>query len=89
MLLSLVGMPGGGKSTVGRHLARRLGVDFVDSDAVVERRAGESIRSYFEREGEERFRDLESSFSRSCCNPSRVSSQPGAAWWCERSIGTR
>jgi len=61
MLLSLVGMPGGGKSTVGRHLARRLGVDFVDSDAVVERRAGESIRSYFEREGEERFRDLESS----------------------------
>ena len=59
MVLSLLGMPGGGKSTVGRHLARRLGCDFIDSDSVVERRAGCSIRSIFELEGEERFRDLE------------------------------
>ena len=53
-------MPGGGKSTVGRHLARRLGVTFVDTDAVIERRIGCPIRTYFEQEGEERFRDLES-----------------------------
>jgi shikimate kinase len=52
-------MPGGGKSTVGRHLARRLGWDFVDSDSAVERRIGCSIRSFFEREGEARFRDIE------------------------------
>jgi shikimate kinase len=57
--LALVGMPGGGKSTVGRHLARRLGWAFTDSDALIEKRIGESIRSYFEREGEEGFRDLE------------------------------
>ena len=38
MFVSLIGMPGGGKSTVGRHLARRLGVPFSDSDAVIERR---------------------------------------------------
>lgn len=53
-------MPGGGKSTVGRHLARQLGVDFRDADTEIERRIGGSIRSYFEREGEESFRDIES-----------------------------
>ena len=52
-------MPGGGKSTVGRHLARRLDWNFVDSDSVIERRIGCSIRSFFEREGEQRFRDIE------------------------------
>lgn len=54
-------MPGGGKSTVGRQLAHRLGWAFVDSDAVIEQRLGESIRSFFEREGEARFRDIEES----------------------------
>ena len=53
-------MPGGGKSTVGRHLARRLDAAFVDTDAVVERRIGCPIRTYFEQEGEDRFRDIES-----------------------------
>ena len=59
--IALIGMPGGGKSTVGRHLARRLGWGFIDSDGLIEKRTGESIRSYFEREGEEAFRDLEQS----------------------------
>lgn len=57
--LALVGLPGSGKSTVGRQLARRLAVPFFDSDHVIEQRLGCSIREYFEREGEERFRDLE------------------------------
>jgi len=56
---ALIGLPGSGKSTVGRQLARRLKVGFVDSDQVLERRLGCSIREFFEREGEERFRDLE------------------------------
>lgn len=58
-LISLIGLPGGGKTTTGRQLARRLNWSFADSDAFVEQRLGESIRSYFEREGEERFRDVE------------------------------
>ena len=58
--IALIGMPGGGKSTVGRHLSRRLGLSFADSDAVIERRIGCSIRTFFEQEGEERFRDIES-----------------------------
>jgi shikimate kinase len=57
--ISLIGMPGGGKSTVGRHLARRLGQGFIDTDAVIERRIGCPIRTFFEQEGEERFRDVE------------------------------
>lgn len=58
--LALIGMPGGGKSTVGRQLAKRLGWEFADSDAVIEKRLGTSIRSFFEREGEAAFRKLES-----------------------------
>jgi len=52
-------MPGGGKSTIGRHLAKRLDRVFVDSDAVIERLIGCSIRDFFDREGETRFRDIE------------------------------
>ena len=52
-------MPGSGKSTVGRHLARRLRLPFFDSDHVIEERLGCSIREYFAREGEAAFRDLE------------------------------
>ena len=58
-VLSLVGLPGSGKSTVGRHLSRRLQLPFFDSDQVIEQRLGCSIREFFEREGEQRFRDLE------------------------------
>jgi shikimate kinase len=58
-LISLVGLPGSGKSTVGRHLARRLQLPFFDSDHLIEERLGYSIREAFERDGEAYFRDLE------------------------------
>jgi shikimate kinase len=57
--VAFVGLPGSGKSTVGRHLARRLGWPFLDTDQVIEQRLGLSIREFFEREGEEPFRDME------------------------------
>ena len=56
----MVGLPGSGKTTVGRQLARRLSIPFVDSDHAIENRLGCSVREYFEREGEARFRDIES-----------------------------
>ena len=59
MIFSLIGLPGSGKSTVGRQLARRLQLPFFDSDQVIEARLGCPIRQYFEREGEDRFRDVE------------------------------
>lgn len=59
MTISLIGLPGSGKTTIGRQLARRLHVPFVDSDQAIESRLGCSIREFFEREGEDRFRDIE------------------------------
>ncbi|HSV78185.1 MAG TPA: shikimate kinase [Ramlibacter sp.] len=58
-MIVLVGMPGSGKTTVGRQLARRLGLPFFDSDHVIEDRLGCSIRDFFAREGEAAFRDVE------------------------------
>ncbi|HVM38410.1 MAG TPA: shikimate kinase [Sphingomicrobium sp.] len=55
----LVGLMGAGKSTVGRRLARRLGLPFVDSDAAIEDAAGFSAAEVFERYGERDFRDGE------------------------------
>ncbi|MBV8687329.1 MAG: shikimate kinase [Alphaproteobacteria bacterium] len=55
----LVGLMGAGKSTVGRRLARRLGLPFVDSDDEIERAADHSIAEIFDRFGETSFRDGE------------------------------
>jgi shikimate kinase len=55
----LIGMPGSGKSTVGRQLSRRLQLPFFDSDHVIEARLGCAIKDYFAREGEAAFRDVE------------------------------
>jgi len=52
-------MPGSGKSTIGKAVARRLGLPFVDCDLSIERRVGCSIAEFFERKGEDAFRDLE------------------------------
>lgn len=60
-MIVLIGLPGSGKSTVGKQLARRLQLPFFDSDQIIEGRLGCSIRTYFEREGEDSFRDLEES----------------------------
>jgi shikimate kinase len=55
----LVGLMGVGKSTVGRRLAKRLGLPFVDSDSAIEDAAGATAAEVFERYGEDDFRDGE------------------------------
>lgn len=60
MHISLIGLPGCGKSTIGRHLARLWKLDFVDTDHVIEQRLGCSISTFFAAQGEEAFRDMES-----------------------------
>jgi shikimate dehydrogenase len=57
--LVLIGMPGCGKTTVGKQLAAELGMDFADTDEEVEAAAGLSIPDLFEQEGEAVFRELE------------------------------
>lgn len=55
----LVGLMGSGKSTIGRHLAKSLGLAFLDSDHEVERRTGADIPLIFDVEGEAGFRQRE------------------------------
>lgn len=58
-LAVLIGPPGAGKSTIGRRLARALGVDWHDTDAAIEADAGASIADLFVDHGEAHFRALE------------------------------
>tara|TARA_Y100000996_G_scaffold200766_1_gene157449 strand:- start:980 stop:1516 length:537 start_codon:yes stop_codon:yes gene_type:complete len=55
----LVGAMGSGKTSVGRQLARELGMDFIDSDEEIEKCTGVDIRFIFEKEGESLFRERE------------------------------
>lgn len=57
--VALVGMMGSGKTAIGRNLAARLGVPFVDSDAEIEAAANATIAEIFARDGEPFFRDRE------------------------------
>ncbi|MBM7622744.1 shikimate kinase [Sporohalobacter salinus] len=55
----LIGFMGTGKSVVGKRLAERLNLEFIDSDEIIEQRAGQEISDIFADYGEEHFRDLE------------------------------
>src|SRR5512141_2065091 len=76
MYIFLYGPPGTGKSTLGKILARKLKLPFVDLDHVIETNAGTSISRIMERQGETVFRDMESSALQSAVGPaSSVTSQ--------------
>ena len=70
--LVLVGMPGCGKSIMGRRLAAAMGREFVDCDEEIERRAGMSIPEIFAKHGEKYFRDLESQVVSDVCKGARL-----------------
>ena len=79
--LVLVGLMGAGKSSVGRKLARRLGLAFADADEEIEKAAGQSISDMFERFGEAHFRDGERRvIARLVEGPPKVVSTGGGAF---------
>ena len=55
----LIGMPGCGKSTVGVVLAKALGMDFIDSDLLIQRREGKCLAQIIEEAGDDGFRAIE------------------------------
>ena len=81
----LVGLMGAGKSTVGRRLAKRLGLPFVDSDEEIERAAARTIGEIFDRFGEASFRDGERRvIARLLDGPAKVLATGGGAFMDER-----
>lgn len=59
MNVTLIGMPGSGKSTIGAQLAQKLGCAFLDVDPLIEQREGDSLQAVLDRLGTERFLDVE------------------------------
>jgi shikimate kinase len=55
----LVGLPGSGKSTIGRRLSKAMGVDYVDTDVLIEEQTGRTIADIFATDGEQEFRRIE------------------------------
>ncbi|MGH7126643.1 MAG: shikimate kinase, partial [Stellaceae bacterium] len=79
--LVLVGLMGAGKTNIGRRLAQRLGLGFVDADSEIEAAAGETIEEIFERRGEAAFREGERKvIARLLGNPVHVLATGGGAF---------
>jgi shikimate kinase len=62
----LIGPPGAGKSTVGKALAKSIGVGFFDTDTVIEKNTGKKISDIFVDEGEDAFREFEYAALQAC-----------------------
>lgn len=62
--LVLIGYRGSGKSSVGKELARMLGLEWLDTDTAIQEKAGRSIRQIFAEKGEATFRDMETDILR-------------------------
>jgi shikimate kinase len=78
--LILVGLPGVGKTTIGRAAARRLGRQFLDFDEEIERRAGMEVREIFRLKGEEYFRAMEFALTRELSSTGGMVLSPGGGW---------
>jgi shikimate kinase len=78
--LILVGLPGVGKTTIGRAAARQLGRQFLDFDQEIERRSGMSVREIFRLKGEEHFRGLEFALTEELSRGGGMVLSPGGGW---------
>jgi len=78
--LVLVGLPGAGKSTIGRAVAERLGRTFLDFDQEIERREGKTIAEIFGEKGEGHFRELERVLTEELRLSGNMILAPGGGW---------
>jgi shikimate kinase len=76
----LVGLPGSGKSTVGRAVAERLSRTFLDFDQEIERRQGKTIAEIFGEKGEGHFRELERALTEELRLAGNMVLAPGGGW---------
>ena len=80
--ITLIGMPGSGKSTIGVLLAKLLGLDFVDTDIVIQAREGELLQTVLDRAGVEPFLALEADAICSLSYPNGAVIAPGGSCVC-------
>jgi shikimate kinase len=78
--LILVGLPGVGKTTIGKEVARKLGRPFLDFDQEIERRSGMAVREIFRVKGEEHFRELEFGLTKELSSTGGMVLSPGGGW---------
>ena len=57
--ISLIGMAGAGKSSIGKKLAKRLNFHFVDSDLIIEKKYGKSLQNILNENGNKKFKEIE------------------------------
>lgn len=76
----LVGLPGSGKTTIGREVAARITRQFVDFDEVIERETGMTVARLFETGGEASFRSRELELTKRCLNLPPAVLAPGGGW---------
>ena len=76
----LVGLPGSGKTTIGRAAAKLLGWPHIDFDTEIEHRAHASVQQIFARHGEPHFRTLEQELSRELAGCSKTVMSTGGGW---------
>ena len=78
--LILVGLPGVGKTTIGRAAAKALGRPFLDFDAEIEKREGMNLREIFRKRGEAHFRELERALTMEMSATGGMVLSPGGGW---------
>jgi shikimate kinase len=78
--LILVGLPGVGKTSIGRAAAKQLGRKFLDFDEEIERRAGMNVREIFRLKGEGHFREQELALTRELSATGGMVLSPGGGW---------
>jgi shikimate kinase len=76
----LVGLPGAGKTTIGRRVAQALGRRFIDLDVEIERRSGRRIAAIFAADGEAGFRRLEHEATAALVGAAPAVIAPGGGW---------
>jgi len=79
----LIGLPGSGKTTVGRRVARILRREFLDFDEEITRREGATVVEIFRTRGESYFRDREYELTRELAGRSAMILAPGGGWICQ------